>query len=330
MTFYLYSASRLRNGIEDWKEITPRPVRRSVEAVRRNFDEQSWKVSEIMGRACNPALRKGSTEEGQDIRLLLQQQLGHPVRSTVDDGKTEPAVFSYYFYLCADLLAGDLRRTFFNLRDISLAQCALISGSPIEWTELQVKVLIADVSYRISQWVKCTCDNLLERIGNDLEWETWRAPKWLCMHPFANPPYDRAKAWERMDATDSNHMLEVIEDRFNGRLVMELQKAVDEAHVRLTIEPHVKIKHATHSETSETREAPDRERSNFASRKPMRAKFIKPILEQNGFSIHDWAKKAGVDFHTANNYLRGKTRPFPETRKKLADAIGIKVNQLPK
>ncbi|MGC2529827.1 MAG: helix-turn-helix transcriptional regulator [Candidatus Acidiferrum sp.] len=61
-----------------------------------------------------------------------------------------------------------------------------------------------------------------------------------------------------------------------------------------------------------------------------RKAFIKPILDKQGLSIHDWATKANVDFHTANNYLKGKTKqPYPATLKKLAEALGIEVTKLP-
>jgi len=58
--------------------------------------------------------------------------------------------------------------------------------------------------------------------------------------------------------------------------------------------------------------------------------ILKPILSAQGLSIHDWATKADVDFHTANNYFRGKSVPYPATLKKLADALGIEVAKLPK
>jgi hypothetical protein len=56
---------------------------------------------------------------------------------------------------------------------------------------------------------------------------------------------------------------------------------------------------------------------------------LEPLLAERGFSVHDWAKSANVDFHTANDYLRGKTRPHPSTLKKLAQALGIEVATLP-
>lgn len=60
-----------------------------------------------------------------------------------------------------------------------------------------------------------------------------------------------------------------------------------------------------------------------------RKSFVSPLLDKLGLSIHDWANRAKVDFHTAHDYLRGKTKPRPSTRKKLADSLGIKIAKLP-
>lgn len=60
-----------------------------------------------------------------------------------------------------------------------------------------------------------------------------------------------------------------------------------------------------------------------------REAFLRPILDKNGFSVHGWATEANVDFHTANDYLKGKTKPYPDTLKKLANALGIEVATLP-
>jgi lambda repressor-like predicted transcriptional regulator len=60
-----------------------------------------------------------------------------------------------------------------------------------------------------------------------------------------------------------------------------------------------------------------------------RKAFVMPILEKKGWSVHDWAREAKVDFHTANDYLNGKTTPYRHTRKKLADALGTEVGKLP-
>lgn len=58
--------------------------------------------------------------------------------------------------------------------------------------------------------------------------------------------------------------------------------------------------------------------------------FLKPLLKTKGLSIRGWARNAKLDFHTADNYLKGKTRrPNPDTFKQLADALGVKVEELP-
>jgi hypothetical protein len=61
-----------------------------------------------------------------------------------------------------------------------------------------------------------------------------------------------------------------------------------------------------------------------------RRTVVEPILNRRGLSIQDWAKNSKVDFHTANDYLKGITSPYPSTRKKLAESIGINADDLPK
>lgn len=60
-----------------------------------------------------------------------------------------------------------------------------------------------------------------------------------------------------------------------------------------------------------------------------RTQFVDQILTKKGWSTHDWAVQSNVDFHTADNYRKGFTKPFPSTRKKLADSLGIAVDELP-
>jgi hypothetical protein len=61
----------------------------------------------------------------------------------------------------------------------------------------------------------------------------------------------------------------------------------------------------------------------------LRQAFVERILTEKGWSILDWADNSGVDFHTANDYLKGTTKPYRSTRKKLADSLGVAVADLP-
>jgi hypothetical protein len=60
-----------------------------------------------------------------------------------------------------------------------------------------------------------------------------------------------------------------------------------------------------------------------------RAAFVKPLLAEKGWSPLDWANAASVDFHTVNDYLKGTTKPYSSTRKKLADSLGVHVQDMP-
>jgi len=61
-----------------------------------------------------------------------------------------------------------------------------------------------------------------------------------------------------------------------------------------------------------------------------RRKLIEPILAHKGWSVLDWANEAAVSHATAMDYLDGKTTPYADTRRKLAEALGLAVEQLPK
>jgi len=61
----------------------------------------------------------------------------------------------------------------------------------------------------------------------------------------------------------------------------------------------------------------------------VRKSVIQPLLEKKGWSIGKLAKKANLDPKTAKAYLEGKTDPYVETRKRLADALGLPFKELP-
>ena len=61
-----------------------------------------------------------------------------------------------------------------------------------------------------------------------------------------------------------------------------------------------------------------------------RKAVVKPILERKGWSELDWANESNVAYHTAADYLAGKTSPYPSTRVKLAKSLGLSIQQLPR
>jgi ribosome-binding protein aMBF1 (putative translation factor) len=56
---------------------------------------------------------------------------------------------------------------------------------------------------------------------------------------------------------------------------------------------------------------------------------VRPVLEEKGMTRSEWATKVGVDPSVVYDYLQGKSRPRAESRKALAEAIGLKASELP-
>jgi lambda repressor-like predicted transcriptional regulator len=67
----------------------------------------------------------------------------------------------------------------------------------------------------------------------------------------------------------------------------------------------------------------------LATESPRRA-FIEHHLEAKGWSVLDWANEAEVAHATAMDFLHGKTYPYRSTRLKLAKALGVPVEELPR
>jgi hypothetical protein len=74
---------------------------------------------------------------------------------------------------------------------------------------------------------------------------------------------------------------------------------------------------------------PVTEASRIAEAAARREAVVRPILTNNGWTVSEWALRAGVDFHTADDYLKGRTKLQPSKRKQLAEVLGLKAEQLP-
>lgn len=73
-----------------------------------------------------------------------------------------------------------------------------------------------------------------------------------------------------------------------------------------------------------------RQREESAMEKAARRQaLVNPILHQKGWSVHEWAQTARVDWHTTNNYFNGLRNPNRTSRGKLARALGVPVSELP-
>jgi hypothetical protein len=94
-----------------------------------------------------------------------------------------------------------------------------------------------------------------------------------------------------------------------------------------TFQSSVKPQHAIKSP-----DAPKIQVATASERAPdlnKRKSFVMPILEKKGWSVLEWATHSEVDFHTADNYLKDKTKSYKSTRTKLAKSLGVDVQELP-
>jgi hypothetical protein len=100
---YHWSPSKLRNGIDNWRDITPKRVEAAVDVLRRRFSQQALKVAHGMQQRCFLALHKGMGDQllkvdgSTQISTRMALGLSELAFNTVDSGQTESQVFKFYF-----------------------------------------------------------------------------------------------------------------------------------------------------------------------------------------------------------------------------------------
>jgi hypothetical protein len=60
-----------------------------------------------------------------------------------------------------------------------------------------------------------------------------------------------------------------------------------------------------------------------------RRQFIEPLLTKKGLTPSKWASEAGVDPSVVYDYLNEKSNPRPDSRKDLAEVLGLEPSELP-
>jgi len=64
-------------------------------------------------------------------------------------------------------------------------------------------------------------------------------------------------------------------------------------------------------------------------RSAKRKNFVDPVLRKKGMTPAGWAAEAGLDPSVVYDYLSGKSKPRPESRNLLAEALGVDEPELP-
>jgi hypothetical protein len=78
--------------------------------------------------------------------------------------------------------------------------------------------------------------------------------------------------------------------------------------------------------SSDTAAAPENSPDALAA---SRQAVIMPILKRKRWTRGRWASEAAVGKNSIYDYLKGERNPGPENRQAMADALGLKVHELP-
>jgi ribosome-binding protein aMBF1 (putative translation factor) len=74
---------------------------------------------------------------------------------------------------------------------------------------------------------------------------------------------------------------------------------------------------------------PAQENEEPEARGARRRAAVEPGLKSKRWTQARWATMAGVDSSVVYDYLKGESKPTPESRKALAEALGVKEPDLP-
>jgi hypothetical protein len=119
-------------------------------------------------------------------------------------------------------------------------------------------------------------------------------------------------------------------EAFSGRLTIEDAEESKQQLLRQLIDQGLRVHVQGGPLTAINKTALDiNDHRKPRRRRNKRTSVVRPLLDAKGWSDHDWARNSRVDFHTAREYLRGKRNPYPSTRKKLAESLGISTEDLP-
>lgn len=338
----------------EWEKITPDELIPAIKHIRKSFDDSVGKRAEVTQKLCYAALHPGEVAATAlapyeanlpTIRAILGFQATQQFEA--QRNYTLASIFKAYSDAYRLMLQAEVRSLFQETLKIAVANTGKLNLNPVEWAKSHLLILIRQERYRVKHWVKSACDRQ-QYTGipdlNDEEWvywNSWRAPKLIHMQPSGNTPYDSATAWDREDEPRTRQLLEGLPDRHNrrtgglvGRFIqfmeVDLEEIGGQEHVKLAqrqaVEsaPSAVVRTPANSNgTSAIRSSPVTDSKTFFEN------IVVAFLRDKGWSVDRFAKEAGLDRHTVNDYMNGKTKPFPATKAAIAKTLGIKVSDMP-
>jgi lambda repressor-like predicted transcriptional regulator len=329
------SHSNIPTREEVWAGITPEPIRKAVIGRQGKFAEEASAIRWTTAKDCHSSLC---------ARV-----------SALDD---EPTVLDRFYQRYVQELGVSVRKTFWHLLGSALGHDdelgripAPWAREPVEWAKLQTQMLIYDEVPSVRLWLQVACDgfdeallrsslkagciqgpakqkDMINELQEYLEEQfptkktsAWRARIFLSMVPLGSLPYDLKTAWQYENDSHTRQIISDKRDDLNVALRLELKLAADDAH-------ELRAKASLNVDTC-NEQVPAMVPISTEAPHNKRESFVRPLLKKKGWSTADWAIQSGVDFHTADNFLKGTTASYESTRKKLAASLGVNVEDLP-
>jgi hypothetical protein len=231
----------------DWKQITPEDLVLSVEHIRKSFDSNDWKYSEVTRNLCHAWLHPETKDSAalapyNTAFVSYRKIIGRAAEQQFDDLVkigTFPAVFRAHLDVYQRALEVEVENQFNLILQIGLTNAQALEVAPVEWAKSHLKLLIGRQAYDVRLWIRRVCDKqgswplgTLEGFEEAVVWKAWRAPRLIHMHPAGNTPYDDAFMWAWEDEQRSLELLENRSRRFVQFLEIHLDKIAGDAHVR--------------------------------------------------------------------------------------------------
>jgi hypothetical protein len=261
---------KLEHGRDPWPAITaclllalssgqmssadsiPSVLRPAIKHLQEQFDESDTKCSWVTQVMCFGALRPGRFHPlARDERGLGQyrEALGElldivgvaaPEFSERSPETSAASILHAYAELYRHGLGVAVRRMFQDALQIALANISVTGPDPVSWAKNQVENRIRNGKHRFGTWIKNAVDiqpassSLTDvDIEEVIHWRTWRAPRFIHMHPAGNTPYDDGTAWVRENEEYTKRLLDGLSDRFTEFVTIGLDELAGNAHLQL-------------------------------------------------------------------------------------------------
>lgn len=239
-------------GAMSWEDFTPAALRPAIKHLQEQFDESDWKCSWITQVMCFGALHPGrlhplarDENEFSQYRVALGKLLNIVGVSAAEFPEgTRQGVPSAIFHAYAELYRNGLnlvvRDMFRDALQIAISNVGLVGNDPVGWAKTQVENRIRNGKHRFRTWIKnvsdvqpATMSFTDADVDEMIHWRSWRAPRFIHMHPSGNTPYDERTAWVREDEQRTAELLDGLSDRFTQFVSIELDRLAGNAHVQL-------------------------------------------------------------------------------------------------